>query len=55
MFFPVKTAQKPMFRLLGTPDDRKRMFACDPGHLVPQTEFIKETLSWFDTHLGPTR
>jgi formylglycine-generating enzyme required for sulfatase activity/dienelactone hydrolase len=54
MFFPVETAQKPMFRLLGTPDDRKRMFVYDSGHLVPQTEFIKETLSWFDTYLGPT-
>jgi pimeloyl-ACP methyl ester carboxylesterase len=55
MFFPVETAQKPMFRLLGTPDDRKKMFVYDSGHLVPQTEFIKETLSWFDMYLGPTR
>jgi hypothetical protein len=23
------------------------------GHLVPQTEFIKETLAWLDTYLGP--
>ena len=55
MFFPVETAQKPMFRLLGTPDDRKKMFVYDSGHLVPQTEFIKETLSWFDSYLGPAR
>ena len=55
MFFPVETAQKPMFRFLGTPEDRKKMVVYDSGHVVPPTEFIKETLSWFDTYLGPTR
>lgn len=55
MFFPVETAQKPMFRFLGTPEERKKMIVYDSGHLVPQTEFIKETLSWFDSYLGPTR
>ena len=54
MFFPVETAQKPMFRFLGTPEDRKKMVVYDSGHVVPPTEFIKETLSWFDTYLGPT-
>jgi formylglycine-generating enzyme required for sulfatase activity/pimeloyl-ACP methyl ester carboxylesterase len=53
MFFPVETAQKPMFRLLGTAENHKKMVVYDAGHLVPQTEFIKETLSWFDTYLGP--
>lgn len=55
MFFPVETAQKPMFRFLGTPADRKKMVVYASGHLVPATEFIKETLSWFDTYLGPAR
>ena len=55
MFFPVETSQKPMFGFLGTPGDRKKMVVYDSGHLVPPTEFIKETLSWFDTYLGPAR
>jgi len=54
MFFPVESSQKPMFRLLGTPQDQKKMLVYQSGHLVPQTEFIKETLTWFDTYLGPT-
>ena len=53
MFFPLEAAQKPMFRLLGTPQDQKKMLIYDSGHLVPATEFIKETLAWFDTYLGP--
>ena len=54
MYFPVEASQKPMFRLLGTPQDQKKMLIYDSGHLVPATEFIKETLAWFDTYLGPT-
>lgn len=55
MYFPVESSQKPMFRLLGTPPDQKKMLVYPSGHLVPSTEFIKETLSWFDTYLGPAR
>ena len=54
MFFPVESSQKPMFRLLGTAQDQKKMLIYESGHLVPATEFIKETLAWFDTYLGPT-
>ncbi|MFM2288859.1 MAG: hypothetical protein RL684_2002 [Pseudomonadota bacterium] len=53
MYFPVESSQKPMFRLLGAPEGRKKMVVYPSGHLVPQTEFIRETLAWFDTYLGP--
>ena len=53
MFFPVESSQKPMFRLLGTPQGQKKMMVYASGHLVPPTEFIKETLAWLDTYLGP--
>jgi hypothetical protein len=53
MYFPVESSQKPLFRFLGTPQDRKKMLVYDSGHLVPPTEFIKESLAWFDTYLGP--
>jgi pimeloyl-ACP methyl ester carboxylesterase len=55
MYFPVESAQKPMFRLLGTPQNEKKMLVYASGHLVPSTEFIKETLAWLDTYLGPAR
>lgn len=52
MFFPVETSQKPMFDLLGTPIENKRMIIYDSGHLVPRTDFVKESLLWFDKYLG---
>jgi eukaryotic-like serine/threonine-protein kinase len=54
-YFPVETAQKPMFRLLGTPPDKKKMIVYPSGHLVPRVEFMKETLSWLDRYLGPVQ
>ena len=53
MYFPIETSQKPMFKLLGTAKDDKKMIVYDSGHVVPPTEFIKETLAWLDTYLGP--
>ena len=55
MYFPVESAQKPMFRLLGTPANQKKMLVYASGHLVPLTEFFRETLTWLDTYLGPAR
>jgi pimeloyl-ACP methyl ester carboxylesterase len=55
MFFPVETSQKPMFNLLGTPAKDKKIVICDSGHLVPRTEFVRESLIWLDKYLGPTK
>ena len=52
MFFPVETSQKPMFDLLGTPKKDKKMFIYESGHLVPRTDFVRESLLWFDQYLG---
>jgi serine/threonine protein kinase/dienelactone hydrolase len=54
-FFPVETAQKPFFRLLGTPDDRKKYVLYEGGHFVPRTQLIAESLSWLDKYLGPVK
>ena len=54
MFFPVESSQKPMFRFLGTAPEQKKSLVYDSGHLVPPTDFIKETLAWLDTYVGPT-
>lgn len=55
MFFPLETSQKPMFDFLGTQDEHKKMIIYETGHLVPRTEFVKETLFWYDHYLGPTQ
>ena len=55
MFFPVETSQKPMFNFLGTPKENKKIIIYDAGHLVPRTDFVKETLLWYDKYLGPVQ
>ena len=52
-YFPVETAQRPMFRLLGTAPDKKRQVISEGGHFVPRTQLVKETLDWLDRYLGP--
>ena len=54
-FFPVETSQKPMFKLLGTPEKDKKMILYEGGHLVPRSELIKESLAWFDKYLGAVK
>jgi eukaryotic-like serine/threonine-protein kinase len=54
-YFPVETAQKPMFTLLGTPEKDKDHRVYDGGHVVPRDELVKETLAWLDRHLGSVK
>jgi eukaryotic-like serine/threonine-protein kinase len=53
--FPLETAAKPMFELLGTPLDRKRHVVADGVHYVPRHTLIRETLDWLDRYLGPVK
>ena len=53
--FPLETAQKPMFDLLGTAPPHKRHYTNPASHAVPRNEVIKETLDWLDRYLGPVR
>ena len=55
MFFPLETSQKPMFDLLGTSKENKKMIIYESGHLVPRTDFVKETLLWYDLYLGTVK
>jgi eukaryotic-like serine/threonine-protein kinase len=51
---PVETSQRPLFRLLGTPDEDKRHVILEGGHApFDFSELIKETLNWLDRYLGP--
>jgi len=47
--FPLETAQKPMFELLGT--DHKKHYVTPAAHIVPRHVLIRETLDWFDKYL----
>ena len=31
------------------------MIIYESGHLVPRTDFVKETLLWYDQYLGPVK
>jgi predicted Ser/Thr protein kinase len=53
--FPVSISQLPFFRSLGPPEPLKHRIEYDTGHGLPVNEAIKETLAWFDRHLGPVK
>jgi dienelactone hydrolase len=49
-FFPLTTAQEPMFRLLGTPPEHKRHAVEEGSHYVPRVIWVRETLNWLDRY-----
>ncbi len=51
--FPYETSSKPLFDLLGTPDEHKALKIYDTDHIPPLNESIKEILAWLDRYLGP--
>jgi len=53
--FLYETSIKPMFDLLGTPDEHKELKLYETDHIPPRNEFIKETLAWLDRYLGPVK
>jgi len=53
--FPYEISIKPMFDLLGTPDEHKELKLYETDHIPPRNEFIKETLAWLDRYLGPVK
>jgi pimeloyl-ACP methyl ester carboxylesterase len=44
---------RPMYQLLGTPEDHKRLIVYDTDHFIDHREVVKETLAWLDRYLGP--
>jgi dienelactone hydrolase len=52
--FVVDTQVTPMFELLGTPKEHKRLVIYDTSHWgFPRNELIRENLAWVDRYLGP--
>jgi eukaryotic-like serine/threonine-protein kinase len=52
---PLETNQKPLFRLLGTPEKDKKHVVFDSGHVPPWPDVVRETLDWLDRYLGPVK
>jgi serine/threonine protein kinase/formylglycine-generating enzyme required for sulfatase activity len=51
---PVETNIQPLFDMLGTPDEHKRLALLDGGHVpASPNEVIREVLDWLDLYLGP--
>jgi eukaryotic-like serine/threonine-protein kinase len=44
---------RPLFDLLGTPAEHKRLILFDGDHLPPRGGINRETLAWLDRYLGP--
>jgi len=53
--FLYDTSIKPLFELLGTPDEHKELKLYETDHIPPRNEFIKEILAWLDRYLGPVK
>ncbi len=55
--FSLDRAQRPLFRMLGTPDADKRHVLLETPHDVSarRPELTKEVLAWLDHYLGPVR
>jgi len=50
---PKASGQETLFRLLGTPQAKKRYCVVEAGHGdIPRTVLLRETLGWLDYYLG---
>ena len=49
---PVETLQRPLFSMLGTPPDQKRLALFEGGHIPRLQDIIREMLDWLDRYLG---
>jgi hypothetical protein len=54
-YFVYETSIKPMFDMLGSPEEDKVLKLYDTDHIPPKNEFVKETLAWLDKYLGPVK
>jgi len=52
-YYTVETAQRPLFELLGTPDEHKSWRVYNGGQNVPRTTLLRDTLNWLDNYLRP--
>jgi formylglycine-generating enzyme required for sulfatase activity len=48
-----EASAKPLFDLVGTPDEHKVLKVYETDHIPPKSEYIAEILAWLDLYLGP--
>jgi hypothetical protein len=53
VIFPYDLAVKPMYDLLGTPEEHKLTKKFLSDHNIPKNDLIRESLKWLDKYLGP--
>jgi len=53
--FKYESQVQPMFDLLGTPEQDKKLVLYDTDHFIPKTGMIKEVLDWLDKYFGPVK
>tara|TARA_B100001250_G_scaffold58023_1_gene45035 strand:+ start:36 stop:554 length:519 start_codon:yes stop_codon:yes gene_type:complete len=46
--FPFETQVVPMFELLGTPKNNKKLITFEGGHELPKNEQIRNMIDWFE-------
>jgi cephalosporin-C deacetylase-like acetyl esterase len=54
-FFPPDTSQKPLFRLIGSPEKDKKLVISETGHVPPPDLLVREIVDWLDRYLGPVQ
>jgi serine/threonine protein kinase/dienelactone hydrolase len=52
MTFPFETTVKPMYDLLGTPDEHKVLKTYPTDHFIPMSEQVREVLAWLEKYFG---
>jgi eukaryotic-like serine/threonine-protein kinase len=55
MVFPLETAVRPVFNLLGTPEKDKKLAVYDTDHYMPKQALMNESLAWLDRYFGPVK
>jgi pimeloyl-ACP methyl ester carboxylesterase len=52
---PVERSIRPVYEMLGTPEEHKALKLFPTDHIPPKNDFIRETLDWLDRYLGPVQ
>ena len=50
---PYETTVKPLYDLLGTPQEHKKLVLYETEHIPARVDFMTEILAWLDRYLGP--
>jgi hypothetical protein len=55
--FPLEEYQRPLFRLLGAPEQDKKLVLLEYAHNVGAlpNEMRREVLAWLEKYLGPVK